>query len=123
MAEIGITDVINFIDKEATRAQLRVIFDAGNARYDTLRRLEAVANMDSMTPGTRVSIKDIKPKYLIGMTGTFVSFVSDGVKNSATIELDPASWRVYSSRRHGYAEGHSHRVSGIPMSCLQVVPE
>jgi hypothetical protein len=60
------------------------IFRALRSRENEIRRRAAQVNLITLTPGTRVRLKDLSPKYLNGLTG--VVKASRGAR--ITVELD-----------------------------------
>lgn len=106
-------DVLTYVATQSTDAEIRALFNAGNARTKVLRSLAAAELTAQLTPGTRVRVKDIRPKRLQGVTGVFVSSRTAGSKTVATLRVDAAYDLV--------PDVWNGELSGIPLSCLELV--
>lgn len=123
------SDVLSYIGAQATSAEIRQLFDVGNDRIKVLRKIEAAQTACAVVPGeTKAKIKDIRPKYLNGLTGTVTGVENAGRgKQVATLELDANSSLTYrlASRRGGMItsldEDRPAFVNGIPVSCLELL--
>lgn len=113
MSEITFADVLAYVAQSATPEEVHALVDAGNARVRALRATEAAATSAQLTPGARVELHGLKPKYLNGLTGKFVIRQPSG---KATIELDEEV-----SYRAGRYVGANNQMSGIPISALRIL--
>src|SRR5579872_779022 len=92
-------------DKELD-SLIRVALD--RRRY--LQSVIATVNQSEFVPGTRVRLVDIRPKYLIGLTGT-VSQLPSTRRGDLMVEFDDQSYR--------YVQHRFQRTVGIPASSLR----
>ena len=63
-------DVLDYVGTQATDAEVRALFSAGNARIKHTRALNAAANAATLAVGDEVELTGLKPKYLNGLRGT-----------------------------------------------------
>ncbi|MGW0868261.1 hypothetical protein [Streptomyces sp. NPDC002611] len=106
---------IAFVSLHASQDDLDRIYDAAKKRSKTLRETRAAA----VTTGTDIRIDNIRPAYLVGLTGTVTATRTARTKTYATIELDEAStdalratgkqWIPQDVKRYSY--------DGIPTTC------
>lgn len=85
-------DVLAYVQNEATTDQVRQLVAAGNDRIRRLRQLAGVDTANALRPGDEIETYGLTPKYLNGLTGTFVRSVTGGKSGpSALVKLDDAS--------------------------------
>lgn len=60
------SDVAEYIGR-ATDAEVRTMFDLGNARVRAIRAVEAAEAFNNLKPGDKALLKNLKPKYLNGV--------------------------------------------------------
>lgn len=111
------SDVLTYVATQASRAEVEQLFDAGNARIKVLQTVRAGETLAQLVPGeSRVRITDIRPKYLSGITGTFLHFDSGrGGKQVCVIKADAQFASL--ARRSSYSD----EIRGIPASCLELI--
>jgi hypothetical protein len=111
-----ITEVLDFIGHEATVRDTERIQQVLTVRIKAVRAVRAA----TIEVGAQVTIKNIAPKALNGLTGTVSSI--DG--NRGTVTLDEPSTRTLSYARTKYANriipgATSHPIGGIPLTCME----
>lgn len=111
-ALITFEDVLDYILDGASDEEIDRIWDAARTRQKVLRAKAAAL----VSVGTRVSLTDISPKYMAGLTGD----VTDITGSRATVRFDGKSTLVL--RRKGNRRFYiprdveEYEVSGIPLS-------
>jgi preprotein translocase subunit YajC len=100
-------EALDFVST-ATEQEVRLLFDAGNRRAKTIRANQAAANAATLTVGSKVRTKGLKPKYLSGLPGTVTRV--DGSKIS--IEVDES---------HQFETGRYSRNFTVPASALEAI--
>lgn len=98
-------DLVSAIETGSLDAELAGIAEAIRYRQRYLQDMKAAANKISMTPGTRVRLIRIKPKYMIGLVGT-VSSRAPQRRGDIAVDMDEAS-------------GRFSRELSVPASCLE----
>lgn len=112
-------DLITFILNQADEAALDALFEAARRRRDALRAIAAAA----ISEGDTVTIRDISPKYLNGLTGTVKAIETIRNKRCAVVTLDKDSTQklALSSVKYDWLFSHdSHDLPGIPLGCCKV---
>lgn len=112
-------DLITFVLNQASEGDLDALFDAARRRRDALRAIAAAA----VSEGDTVTIRDISPKYLNGLTGTVKTIETIRNKRCAVVTLDKDSTQklALSSTKYDWLFNHdSHDLPGIPLSCCKV---
>jgi hypothetical protein len=99
--------------------EIKVVQEALTARSRFLRGQEALANKATLTPGTQVITRGLKPKYLNGLPGTVVDKESRR-KGDIMVAIDAASLKDLELIQPGAQRffGHGGTV-GVPASCLK----
>lgn len=113
-------DLITFVLNQAGEDDLDALADAARRRRDALRAIAAAA----VSEGNRVTIRDISPKYLNGLTGTVKTIETIRKKRCAVVTLDKDSTQklALSSARYDWLFNQdSHDLPGIPLSCCKVI--
>lgn len=107
-------DVRAYVNQIQTIDEIDAMFALLKARVNTLR-VEAVAfNVATLSKGDRVRVRDIKPKYLNGVTGTLDHFETrPGGKKIAAIKPSADDEFTVS---HLLIDG---LLKGIPVSCVE----
>lgn len=114
-----LTDVTAFIVSEADHDALDRIGDAIRQRHQALKEITAAA----VRKGADVRIEGIKPKYLVGLTGTVEAIQSTGRQRVADVRLDEDStdrlrWEPKS--KIVIPEGTKrYLLTGIPLPCCR----
>jgi hypothetical protein len=99
-----VSALADYIRTDATDTDLDTLIDAINARRKYLRASAALA----LTPGAAIRIENVSPKYLSGLTGTFL-----GAKgNRARIRFDAKSTI--------YLRAHGRRFMTVPADVTEV---
>ncbi|MFG2845930.1 hypothetical protein ACGF12_22590 [Kitasatospora sp. NPDC048296] len=80
---MSLADATRYILTDATEGDLDRMITAIRDRRDALAKIRAAA----VTTGSTVTTRNLKPKYLIGLSGTVAAI--DG--NRADLDLDEAS--------------------------------
>lgn len=88
--------------------ELTAVSQAIQTRKRQLREGQALLNKVTLGPGARVRTKNLKPKYLSGLTGTVLE--NQAGKRDIQVQLDLSQ----------YTGRYSHTI-GIPASCLDPV--
>jgi len=115
-----ISELVAAIHQIDNEADLTSVFEAYKTRHKTLGAIRA----SEIKVGMKVKIINIKPKYLVGLTGVVVEPTAFEPKgNSVTVILDPASTDQYryTSKRFIPESETEHRLAGIPKQCLEAV--
>jgi len=115
MSDITFADVLTYVATRATEAEIRQLGAAGNAAIKALRAQTAAVVGAQLVPGTRVRLSDVRPQYLNGLTGAFVSMKPGQGKPRATIELDEES------RRYAGRYAPDGKLTGVPVSALKII--
>lgn len=118
-AELTRTDLVRFVLNQADEADLDALIEAARERRKSLRAITA----SSVKEGATVKLRDIKPKYLIGLTGTVKAIETIRRKRCAVVTLDRDSTQklAISSPSHGWLFNHdSYDLTGIPLSCCEM---
>ena len=100
-------DVVRMIAAGMLDKELETVAAAVNTRRKFIQDTVGMVNLMTMTPGTRVVLTKVSPKYLSGMSATVIAVDGDKVK----IEID----RGYNTRRYG------HIVTVFPTSIQRLV--
>jgi hypothetical protein len=90
---------------------LQAIAEAVNARRIYLRDQQKVRNMMNFVPGTKVRIINIRPKYLMGITGV-ISPNTAARQGDLLVDVDPSCYGRL---------GRYGRKLGVPASSLEEV--
>lgn len=115
----ALPDVIAYIIDKADESDLDTLTLSIRRRRDALRAVAAAA----VTVGASVTIRDVSPKYLNGLTGTVTNIETRARKQIASVELDRESTRrlALSSTKYAYLIDHrSYELSGVPLACCDV---
>ncbi|MGW4528864.1 hypothetical protein [Amycolatopsis sp. NPDC004378] len=118
-ATLELPDVVGFVLERADENDLDGIAQAMKSRRGILREKAAAAVTEQAT----VTIADISPKYLNGLSGVVKEIVNGRGKRHATITLDKASTSTlaFSSGKYGFLAGRdTYDLSGVPLSCCKV---
>lgn len=103
------TDAIKLIS-ELTRQELDAVQSAVTARSKYLREQEALTNQATLTPGTRVMTKGLRPKYLNGLHGEVIATPTRRSKDIA-VKID-ADDRYFVTGRYNLD------ALAVPANCL-----
>ncbi|WP_019061403.1 hypothetical protein [Streptomyces prunicolor] len=106
---------ISFVSLHATQEDLDRIYAAAKERSQALRSTRAA----SVTTGALIRIDKIRPRYLVGLTGTVTATRTARTKTYATVELDEESTDVLRATGMQYIPTDVKRFSyeGIPTTC------
>ncbi|MDT7785583.1 MAG: hypothetical protein QOF58_4002 [Pseudonocardiales bacterium] len=118
-ATIELSDIVSFVLERATTDNLDNIAGAIKSRRGILAEI-AAANLDEGTP---VTLYNLRPKYLTGLTGTVKKIFRGRGEPHATVTLDKDSTAMlaYASTKYVSLAGRdSYDCQGIPLSCLKV---
>ncbi|GAA2679065.1 MULTISPECIES: hypothetical protein [Actinosynnema] len=113
-------DVVGFVLEHADKSALESITQAVKSRHGVLREKSAA----EVTENATVTIRDISPKYLNGLSGVVKKIVRGHGKPHATVTLDKVSTDTlaFSSTKFGHLAGRaSYDLTGVPLSCCEVV--
>lgn len=115
---LTVPDIVGYVLEHTDEDDLRCIADALKSRHLMLRQEAAAV----VRPGARITIRNIKPKYLDGLTGTVTAIELSGRTRSAVVSLDVRSTReLATSRAYAFlADRDSHDIGGIPLVCCHV---
>ena len=81
------SDVAEYIGR-ATEAEVRTMFDLGNARVRAIQAVEAAEAFNNLKPGDKALLKNLKPKYLNGVQ-VIVSAKRAAKTGYLHVEVDP----------------------------------
>lgn len=118
-ATLELPDVVGYVLERADENDLDGIAQAMKSRRNLLREKAAAA----VTVMATVTIADISPKYLNGLTGIVKEIVNGRGQRHATVTLDKASTSTlaFSAAKYSYLVGRdSHDLTGVPLSCCKV---
>ena len=111
-ALITFEDVLDYILDGATDEEIDRVWDAARTRQKVLRAKAAAL----VSVGTRVTLVDISPKYMAGLTGEVTQIVG----NRASVLIDGKSTMTlrYKGKRRFYIprDVEEYEVNGIPLS-------
>jgi hypothetical protein len=111
-------DVLEYMSSESTEDECKALFDVANTRLRQLRSARVALLAVSIDEGAVVRIRNIRPKYLSGLSGTVTKKESLTKGVYVCIQLDEKSYDEYMF----HARGCTNRViTGIPMSCIEVL--
>lgn len=97
---------------QASTEELMILSDSINSRHRHLKNMEAVHNRQTLKVGSRVKLKNLKPKYLNGTKAVVLEVKGD---KGFLVELEPnADPRAF--RRFG-------NKPIVPANCLQEAGE
>jgi hypothetical protein len=105
--------LITFVLNQASEDDLDTLADAARRRRDALRTIAASAVSESDT----LTIRDISPKYLNGLTGTVKTIETIRKKRCAVVTLDQDSTQklaLSSTKYDSLFNQDSHDLPGIP---------
>ena len=105
MADITFTDVTTFITNDATEAELERI----RVLAIETGRSKAKQAAYSLPPGTKVRTRDLRPKYLSGLTAEIIGIAEKG---NLKIKVDDD---------HKWALGKYPQVLNVPPQCVEAV--
>lgn len=105
----NLAEILSAIDGLQSHEEIKLIFDAANARGRTIRANAARINVATIKVGDRVRTKNLKPKYLNDNVGTVVPSIA-GLTRPTDIRVE----FPLSIGRYG-------KVINIPASSLDVV--
>jgi hypothetical protein len=113
-SDTGINVLADYIRDYATDGDLEILANAVAHRRQALRDRDAAA----IQPGVPVVVRDIRPKYLVGMTGTVTAITTYRRRRHATIALDRDSTQRLASASSTYrhlADLDSYELTRIPI--------
>lgn len=117
-APVELPDVVNYVRERADENDLGSI-----AQAMSQRRLELQEKLPAaVTINATVTIGDITPAYLTGLSGV-VKAITPGHVQYVTLTLDQASTNklAASARKYAHlADRDSYDLSGIPLGCCKV---
>jgi hypothetical protein len=117
-SELTRTDLIRFVLDQADEADLDALGEAARQRRTSLRAITAAA----VKEGAPVKIRDIKPKYLNGLTGTVKAIETIRAKRCAVVTLDRDSTQqlaIASAKYASLINHDSYDLTGVPLSCCE----
>lgn len=118
-ATLELADVVGFVLQSAGETDLDGIARAIKSRRSVLREIAAA----KVGVTAEVTIADISPKYLNGLSGVVKEIVDGRRGRIATIALDKGSTSTlaYSSSKFRFLAGQeSYDLSGVPVSCCRI---
>lgn len=80
-----------YITQIASAEDINRIVAACNERNKSLRAAAAAKTITELNEGDAVELTGLRPKYLNGLTGTFVRLDTHGNKTTVVVKLDPVS--------------------------------
>jgi len=111
--EIELQDVKDFIAfKEMTYDEGVALNQLLVQRLKNIRLMDRSVMASKLEEGTTVRIKNIRPKKLVGITGTVV--IDYKRHACVSVKVDHHSAMMY-----GYAEDYV--ITGIPVTCLEII--
>lgn len=116
---ITTADVAEFITGSATEEDLDDVISAVNTRKRTLRDLRAM----EVKPGAKVTLTDLSPKYLNGLSGVVHSTMGGRGIRRVNVTLDAESTRTLASQSTKYfiaANDEEYLLEGVPAASCQV---
>lgn len=117
-ATIELSDLVRFVQERATADNLDNIVDAVKSRRSVLASIAAA----NLATGAPVTIYNIKPKYLSGLSGTVKEIIRGKGAPYATVTLDEDSTATLAYASTKYAslrDRNSYDYQGIPLTCLK----
>ena len=108
---LGSASIFDDIDKGYWDDGLDAIIEMAVARRKFLRDMQGARNKASFGPGTPVRVINIKPRYLIGVTGV-VSPKAANRNGDLMVDIDQRCW---------HRLGRYSTTLGIPASSLELV--
>jgi hypothetical protein len=95
---------------------LNAIASATRERQQILRKVEAADVYNSLEIGTRVRLKDLRPKYLNGIEGNITSLTPTGGKGAGPhVRVDLDYPQPYIRNRY------NARGIVVPVACVEIV--
>lgn len=114
---MNISDVRTWIITSATADDMDAIREAMKTRKELL--------VDEIKKGDFILIKDIRPKYLNGLTGKFHGREEGRGKSRGSVMLDEASTKILrvKGRQRFFImpSAKEFKLDGLPMTCLSKV--
>ena len=119
-----IAALIAFVAVRATDDDLRLIYDAVNARHRALRDIATATTAAALKAGDVVTLQGLSPKALNGRGGV----VETVGRTGATIRLDEDSTVTLAFSRTRFAaaalaahrEGRGYLLTGVPLSTIKI---
>jgi hypothetical protein len=96
-----------------TSVDIDQLWDILKDKNKTLRAQAKIIARATLSIGDKVTIKDIRPKALVGLSGKVVNIRS----TRADVQLDKNLDAWHPAAKHVYAG----KVSGIPLTCLEII--
>lgn len=119
MTTTPFAEALSYVTDQADVSDLDRLLEAIKRRRRALQAVRAAA----VRVGSTVTLDDISPKYLIGLTGAVTTIE----RNRATVTLDANSTARlrYSGRRRFYvpADADAFPLTGVPLSCCLLSEE
>lgn len=118
MSTITLAEVLHFIASDATTDDIERIREFTKNRVRMLRD----ARSADISIGQVITLQDISPKSLDGMTGTVTKISSGRGKRRATVLLDPTSTQRLRFLRTRFstqipAGATEFPIEGVPLTC------
>jgi hypothetical protein len=114
-----IMEMFDLIDK-ANADELDMIVNAAKAR----RQFLTSTNVGFMKVGTKVSFRNLSPKYLNGLTGTVVAINSTGSRGTVKLDNDSTERLASTNQSRFYVEsGIPYTMVGVPLKACDIVNE
>ncbi|WP_370973636.1 hypothetical protein [Amycolatopsis sp. cg9] len=119
-ATLELRAVVAFVLEHAEENDLDAITKATKSRRGVLREKVAA----EVTEQAKVTLVDLSPQYLNGLTGVVTTITSGGRgQRRATVTLDKGSTNTlaFSSEKFGHLAGRdSYDLPGVPLSSCKV---